>query len=153
MATTGMPVPRARPISSTALRIGSRSAPRAPVPSSASTITDAFSIPWPKTATSRATGAWILSIPSSPAMRSQFLADVAFVANNPQFTFANEEDTGFQHVDIGMIGRYNLNTLFNISRRYGTFHLEGYLYYTDGIDNDLLADTQLWGGVGIGFRY
>ena len=82
-----------------------------------------------------------------------FSADVSFVANNPQYTFANEEDTGFQHIDFGMIGRYNLNTLFNVSRRYGTFHLEGYLYYTDGIDNDLLADTQLWGGVGIGFRY
>jgi hypothetical protein len=83
-----------------------------------------------------------------------FLADVAFVANNRQFTTSDvKEDTGFQHYDIGVIGRFNLNTLFNVSRRYGTFHLEGYLYYTDGIDDDLLADTQLWGGVGIGFRY
>jgi hypothetical protein len=82
-----------------------------------------------------------------------FLADVAFVAKNPQFTAKNGEDTGFQHYDIGVIGRYNLNTLFNISRRYGTFQLEGYLYYTDGISKDLLADTQLWGGVGIGFHY
>ena len=82
-----------------------------------------------------------------------FMADVAFVVDHPQFTFAEEEDTGFQHVDVGLIGRYNLNTLFNISRRYGTFQLEGYLFYTDGIDNNLLADTQLWGGVGIGFHY
>lgn len=81
------------------------------------------------------------------------VADVAFVASNPQFTAANGEDTGFQHWDVGLIGRYNLNTLFNVSRRYGTFHLEGYLYYTDGIADDLLADTQLWGGVGIGFKY
>lgn len=82
-----------------------------------------------------------------------FIADVAFVFDHPQFTFANEEDTGFQHYDIGLVGRYNLNTLFNISRRYGTFYFEGYLWYTDGIDDDLLADTQLWGGAGIGFRY
>jgi hypothetical protein len=81
------------------------------------------------------------------------VADAAFVIDNPQFTAANEEDTGFQHWDVGLIGRYNLNTLFNVSRRYGTFHLEGYLYYTDGLDDDLLADTELWGGVGIGFRY
>jgi hypothetical protein len=82
-----------------------------------------------------------------------FFADAAFVISNPQFTFADEEDTGFQHYDIGVVGRYNLNTLFNVSRRYGTFELEGYLYYTDGIDEDLLADTQLWGGVGIAFHY
>jgi hypothetical protein len=81
------------------------------------------------------------------------VADAAFVIDNPQFTAANEEDTGFQHWDVGLIGRYNLNTLFNISRRYGTFHVEGYLYYTDGIDDDLLADTQLWGGMGIAFHY
>jgi hypothetical protein len=81
------------------------------------------------------------------------VADVAFVMDNPQFTAAMGEDTGFQHYDIGLIGRYNLNTLFNVSRRYGTFSLEGYLYYTDGIDANLLADTQLWGGVGVAFHY
>jgi hypothetical protein len=80
-------------------------------------------------------------------------ADAAFVVGNPQYTAANEEDTGFQHYDVGMVGRYNLNTLFNVSRRYGTFELEGYLYYTDRIDIDLLADTQLWGGVGLAFHY
>ena len=82
-----------------------------------------------------------------------FIADAAFVVGHPQFTFADDEDTGFQHYDLGVVGRYNLNTLFNISRRYGTFHLEGYLWYTDGIDKDLLADTQLWGGAGIAFHY
>jgi hypothetical protein len=82
-----------------------------------------------------------------------FIADAAFVVGHPQFTFANGEDTGFQHYDLGVVGRYNLNTLFNVSRRYGTFHFEGYLWYTDGIDDDLLSDSQLWGGAGIGFRY
>lgn len=82
-----------------------------------------------------------------------FVADVAFVAKHPGFTAKNDDDTGFQHYDLGLIGRYNFNTLFNLSKRYGTFDLEGYLYYTDGIDKDLLADTQLWGGVGIAFHY
>ncbi len=82
-----------------------------------------------------------------------FVADAAFVANHPQFTARDGDDTGFQHWDVGVIGRYNLNTLFNVPRRYGTFQVEGYLYYTDGIDNNLKADTQLWGGAGIGFHY
>ena len=87
------------------------------------------------------------------ALTLTFVADVAFVAGHPQFTFANEEDGGFQHYDVGVIGSYNLNTLFNISRRYGTFNFEGYLWYTDGIDDDLLSDTQLWGGAGIQLTY
>ena len=52
----------------TASRIGSRSRPRTPVPSSASTTTPALSIPWPRMFTSRATGAWIFwtrAMPSS----------------------------------------------------------------------------------------
>ena len=44
-ATTGMPPARARSMSSTADRIGSRSGPRTPVPSSASTMTAARSMP------------------------------------------------------------------------------------------------------------
>ena len=31
--------------------------------------------------------------------------------------------------------------------------LNGYLYYTDGINEGLRADTQVWGGAAIGFRY
>jgi hypothetical protein len=81
------------------------------------------------------------------------LGRVAYVVNDRQFSNAPNADTGFQHYDIGLIGSYSLNTLLNISKRYGDFRLEGYLFYTDGIDNKLLADTQLWGGVGIGFRY
>jgi hypothetical protein len=51
------------------------------------------------------------------------------------------------------IGTYSLNNMLNVSRRYGEFGLQGYLYYTDGIDNELNADTQIWGGVGINFKY
>ena len=64
-------------MSSTAERIGSRSVPRTPVPSRASTITAARSRPWPKTATSRATGRWTLAMPASAAMRSQLRAAAA----------------------------------------------------------------------------
>jgi hypothetical protein len=87
------------------------------------------------------------------ALTLTFVADVAYVQNNHQFTFDHGADTGLQHYDLGLIGRYDLNTALNISRRYGTFALEGYLYYTNGIDIDLLAETQLWGGIGIAFRY
>ena len=54
---------------------------------------------------------------------------------------------------MGAIANYSLNTLLNVTRRYGEFSLQGYLFYTDGIDHDLRADTQLWGGVGINFKY
>ena len=82
------------------------------------------------------------------------VADVGYVMGNEQYRrILSNSDTGFQHYDIGLIGHYSLNTLFNFPRRYGEFALEGYLYYTDGIDNDLRADTQVWGGVGINFKY
>jgi hypothetical protein len=84
------------------------------------------------------------------------VADVAYVINNAQFTrqFALEpEDSGFQHYDVGLIGTYSLNRMLGIPRRYGQWTLEGYLYYTDGIDRGLLADTQVWGGAAIGLRY
>ena len=44
-------------------------------------------------------------------------------------------------------------TLLNIPRRYGDWRLKGYLFYTDGIEDELRADTQLWGGMGIQFSY
>jgi hypothetical protein len=81
------------------------------------------------------------------------VGDVAYVYDNAQYLRTGTNDTGFQHYDVGLIGNYSLNTLFNFPRRYGEFALQGYLYYTDGIDNDLHADTQIWGGVGINFKY
>ncbi|MEM1010898.1 MAG: hypothetical protein AAGI46_01615 [Planctomycetota bacterium] len=61
--------------------------------------------------------------------------------------------SGFQHYQFGLLAAYELNTLLNISRRYGKWTLGGQVYYTDGIDNDLAADTQIWGGGGISFAY
>jgi hypothetical protein len=95
-------------------------------------------------------------------------AAVAYVSNNrqfrkptpgaidadPAFDFgAAGNDSGFQHYEFGMEATYALNTLLNIPSRYGKIDLKGYLFYTDGIDNKLRADTELWGGVGIGFSY
>ena len=66
---------------------------------------------------------------------------------------SDPSENGFQHYDLGLVGTYSLNTLLNIPRRYGQWSLTGYLYYTDGLDNDLTASTQIWGGGGITFRY
>lgn len=82
------------------------------------------------------------------------LANIAFVAQNPNYaTRPNGKDTGLQHYEIGLIGQYSLNHLFRFSPRYGTFTLEGYLYFDDRTSTDLRADIQIWGGGGIGFRY
>lgn len=70
------------------------------------------------------------------------------------FSATGDSDvSGFQHYQVGLTARYELNTLLNISRRYGQWSIEGFLNYTDGIDNDLFAETQLWGGGGIVFQY
>ena len=63
------------------------------------------------------------------------------------------EGSGFSHYQVGLVAEYRLNSLLNISRRYGQWSLAGYLYYTDGIDNELAATSQVWGGGGITFRY
>jgi hypothetical protein len=60
---------------------------------------------------------------------------------------------GFQHYQVGVTADYSLNTLLNVSTRYGQWSLQGYGYYTDGIDDDLRYNRQLWGGAGIMLRY
>jgi hypothetical protein len=73
---------------------------------------------------------------------------------DPAFDFGSEgADTGFQHYQVGLVATYALNQLFHLSKRYGQFDLKGYLFYTDGIDDKLRADTELFGGVGIAFSY
>lgn len=93
------------------------------------------------------------------------VADVAYVLDHPFYSRPGPpggfitpgrpglDESGFQHYDIGLIGTYSLNTLLNLPRRYGEWKLRGYLFYTDGLDDDLRADTQVWGGMGIQFRY
>src|SRR5688572_21263809 len=68
---------------------------------------------------------------------------VAYVYRHELFDLVpgdEEEESGFQHYQVGLIGRYSLNNLFNVSRRYGEWGFVGYLYYTDSIDDDLRAD-------------
>jgi hypothetical protein len=62
-------------------------------------------------------------------------------------------DDGFAHYQFGVHAEYDLNTLLNISRRYGRFSLVGELHYTDEIDDEVAAETQIWGGGGLMLRY
>jgi hypothetical protein len=88
---------------------------------------------------------------------------LAYVNRHDQFALTVDPQTGqappgtdtsgLHHYQFGLIGRYELNPVLNIPRRYGTWTLEGYVFYTDGIEDDLNATTQVWGGAGIGFRY
>ncbi len=81
-------------------------------------------------------------------------ADVAAIQNFPtQFVFTGQQDSGFQHYDLGVTAAYSLNKLFNFPKRYGEFSVEGYFYYTGSISQHILADNQLWGGAGIAFHY
>jgi hypothetical protein len=72
--------------------------------------------------------------------------------------FTNEQTrqetiTGFQHWEVGVIGAYSLNKLFNVSNRFGEWSVAGYLYYTESIEDDIRATDQVWGGAGITFHY
>lgn len=79
--------------------------------------------------------------------------DVAYVIDQALFRTTTVSDTGFQHYDIGLVTTYSLNNLFNFSKRYGEFDLKGFLTYSNGINNDIRADSSLWGGVGVAFQY
>ena len=81
-------------------------------------------------------------------------ASIAYVTGHQFFALVEGgDDTGLQHYRLGLIGRYNLNDSLGIPLRYGRWTFNGYLFYSDGIENDLRSDTQLWGGAGIGFSY
>ncbi len=83
-----------------------------------------------------------------------FVGHIAYVLNNPFFiTKVGGSDTGLQHYEVGVIASYSLNHLFKVANRYGNWSVEGYLYYDDKTSTDLRADTQVWGGMGIGFKY
>ena len=82
------------------------------------------------------------------------IARLSFVTTNQLFALhPNGNDSGFQHYDIGFMVQYSLNKLVGIPDRFGAWSLQGEMFYTDNIHNDLRADTQTWGGIGIGFRY
>lgn len=81
-------------------------------------------------------------------------AHAAYVNGFDLFAIDPEESsTGFQHWQVGVTAKYNLNMLLNIPDRYGQISLNGYIHYTDAIDEDLIADDQLWGGAGITLEF
>jgi hypothetical protein len=74
--------------------------------------------------------------------------------SDPAFEFnPRGNDTGFQHYQAGVVVTYGLNQALNIPKRWGQFDLMGFVYYTDGIQNNLRSTTQIWGGLGIAFSY
>ena len=80
--------------------------------------------------------------------------DVAFVSNFArQFITVSPQDSGFQHYDLGLTANYSLNNLLHLPPRVGQFAIEGYLNYTGKFSNAVLANTELWGGVGLAFHY
>lgn len=91
----------------------------------------------------------------STGLTLTFFGEAAYVIDHPLFAGdpAGDAATGFQHYRVGVDGRYRLNELLNIPRRFGSWSIRGYLYYTDGIDDELRATTQIWGGGGIEFSY
>lgn len=81
-------------------------------------------------------------------------ADVAYISNfAQQFITISPQDSGFQHYDIGLTTTYSLNNLLSIPPRYGQFGVQGYFTYTSRISKNILANDELWGGVGFTFRY
>jgi hypothetical protein len=81
-------------------------------------------------------------------------ADVAYISHfEQQFVSIDPHKSGFQHYDIGLTADYSLNHLFHTRSRYGEFAVEGYLTYTGRFSNQLLAVSEVWGGVGLRYRY
>jgi hypothetical protein len=81
-------------------------------------------------------------------------ASFAYTINDKYFIKTSTgQGTGAQHYELSLTGNYSLNNLLNISRRFGQWNVQGYLYYDGPIDTELRADTRLFGGVGIDFKY
>jgi hypothetical protein len=71
-----------------------------------------------------------------------------------QFVIVNPgQTTGWQHLEVGMTITYSLNTLLNVSSRYGEFDIKGFVYYDEKLSANITANDVAWGGVGIAFKY
>jgi hypothetical protein len=80
--------------------------------------------------------------------------DVAYVSHYDRtFVATSPQDSGFQHYDVGLTLDVSLNHIFALRPRYGAFDIEGYLTYTGKFSNPILANTEVWGGVGLKYRY
>jgi uncharacterized protein (TIGR02001 family) len=81
-------------------------------------------------------------------------ADVGYISHIEQmFIFVNKKTYGWQHYDVGLIGTYELNQLLHVAHRYGQINLQGYLWYTNGLDKDIGHTDKMWGGIGLEFKY
>ncbi len=86
----------------------------------------------------------------------QFITDSTnYIAVEPsgRYGVVHQSSSGFQHYDVGLIGTYSLNHLLQLPPRYGQFAIEGYITYTSKFSNPVLANTEIWGGVGLKYRY
>jgi hypothetical protein len=83
------------------------------------------------------------------------ISDFAYVAHNRYFMGSgpNAAATGLQHYDVGGILTYELNQPLHIPLRFGHFEIRAQLIYSGPITEGLRADSRLWGGVGMNFRY
>jgi hypothetical protein len=81
-------------------------------------------------------------------------ASVAYTIDDKYFAKdAGGTGTGAQHFEVGLTLNYSLNNLLNISRRFGQWNIQGYLFDDGPINSELRADTRLFGGAGIDFKY
>jgi hypothetical protein len=70
-----------------------------------------------------------------------------------QFAFFTQEGDGWQHLDLGVNLQYKLNSLLNLSHRWGEWYLHGEVFYTEHLTDTTVGQTGSYGGVGIGFEY
>jgi hypothetical protein len=83
------------------------------------------------------------------------LADFGYAAHDKYFRVPGPggQNSGFQHYEGGLELSYDLDTLFNVPRRFGTWEVKGYLFYTGSVETGLRASNRIWGGVGMDFKY
>jgi hypothetical protein len=70
-----------------------------------------------------------------------------------QFTFVQENGTGWQHWDIGLQAMYSLNSLVNISNRWGDWYLKAFYFHTEHLSHTTVGQSEDWGGIGLTFKY
>ena len=83
------------------------------------------------------------------------IGDFAYVAHNRYYKLAGPDgaETGFQHYDAGTVLTYDLDNLLHLPTRFGHWEVKGYLYYTGSVEAGIKADSRIWGGAGLNFRY
>jgi hypothetical protein len=83
------------------------------------------------------------------------VGDFAYVAHDRYFKGSgpNAAASGLQHYDGGAILTYELNQPLHIPLRFGHFDVRAQLIYSGPITEGLRANSRLWGGVGMNFRY